>query len=1152
MIAGLLVILAAGQLAAQARAQETSPDLTRESTLFVVGYAHLDTQWRWDFETTIREYLPKTLRENFALFEKYPNYVFNFSGANRYRMIREYYPTEYEKLKEYVAAGRWFPSGSSMEENDVNAPSAESVFRQILYGTQFFRAEFGKTSQEYMLPDCFGFPASLPSILAHAGIKGFSTQKLSSSWQPAARVGGPDSPQQTPEGIPFNVGIWEGTDGATVLAALNPGSYSGSVTYDLSKAPPPPPPSDTTNSRRRNRPLTDWPARIDWNGQSSGLFTDYMYYGTGDTGGSPTEASVRLMEAMVTGGETVLPDPWARRGSPPPSASGREVPVGDGSVKVVSATAEEMFQAIPADQTSRLPRYKGELELINHSAGSITSQAYVKRWNRQNEVLADGAERASVMAQWLGGLQYPLHRLNGAWTLVMTGQFHDIIPGTSIPKAYEYSWNDEILALNQFAGVLTHAVGSVGSVLDTNVRGSAVVVYNALDIPRQDVVEAKLSFQGGLPTGVIVVGPDGRRVPAQLTDEGSVLFLASVPSVGAVVYDVRPEAAPDEGPPELSVNESSLENHRYRVELNSAGDIASVFDKKLERELLAAPARLEIKTDNPSAWPAWNMDWEDQIREPRAYVGGPARVTITEGGPVRVALTIERETEGSRFVQTVRLAAGDAGNRIEIGNLVDWNTREAHLKAVFPLTAENASATYNLDVGTIERGNNDERQFEVASHQWFDLTDRGGEFGVTVLSDAKLGSDKPDEGTLRLTLIRTPGTRGGYEDQGTQDIGRHEFEYGLAAHASGWREARTDWQAQRLNQPLIAFESSKHEGELGRSFSFLRINDDRVRVLALKRAEETDEYVVRIVELAGEPARDVHLTFATNVAAAREINAAETPAGPAEVRDGELVTELGPYQPRTFAVRLDPPSVQATPPRTRVVSLPYDQAVASIDGSVASGRFDRSGRSLPAEMLPERVEFGGVPFDLAPATQLNAVTPLGQTLQLPAGAWNRVYLLAAADGDQTEVFQVGDSTVELTIQDWGGYIGQWENRIWSTREELVPPRAGSPPNTPPRVRTVSEVAGLAPGYIKSAPVAWFASHRHGTDGTNEPYQYSYLFAHAIDMPPGTRTLTLPVNEGIRILAVTVTEEASRVMPAHPLYDTLDRAAYTPPDFSEGG
>ena len=94
-------------------AQRTPPDLSKQPTLYVVPYAHLDTEWRWDYPTTIREYLPATLRDNFALFEKYPNYVFNFSGANRYRMIKEYYPADYEKVKKYIAAGRWFPSGSS-------------------------------------------------------------------------------------------------------------------------------------------------------------------------------------------------------------------------------------------------------------------------------------------------------------------------------------------------------------------------------------------------------------------------------------------------------------------------------------------------------------------------------------------------------------------------------------------------------------------------------------------------------------------------------------------------------------------------------------------------------------------------------------------------------------------------------------------------------------------------------------------------------------------------------------------------------------------------------------------------------------------------------------------------------------------------------
>ena len=119
--------------------RSASPDLAKQPTLYVVGYAHLDTQWRWEYPQVIREYLPKTMRNNFALFEKYPHYIFNFTGANRYRLMKEYFPTDYEKLKQYVAAGRWFPAGSSMEEGDVNSPNAESIIRQVLYGNNYFR-----------------------------------------------------------------------------------------------------------------------------------------------------------------------------------------------------------------------------------------------------------------------------------------------------------------------------------------------------------------------------------------------------------------------------------------------------------------------------------------------------------------------------------------------------------------------------------------------------------------------------------------------------------------------------------------------------------------------------------------------------------------------------------------------------------------------------------------------------------------------------------------------------------------------------------------------------------------------------------------------------------------------------------------------------
>lgn len=1111
-----------------------------EPTLFVVPYAHLDTQWRWDYSQTIGEFLPKTMRDNFALFEKYPHYVFSFSGANRYRLMKEYYPRDYKRLQQYVAAGRWFPAGSSMEENDVNNPSAESILRQVLYGKEYFRHDFGKTSAEYMLPDCFGFPASLPSILAHAGIKGFSTQKL--SWHSGARIGGPDSPQKTPVGIPFNVGFWKGLDGKGVIAALNATAYSSDVTEDLTAS-------------------KEWIDRAQNNGASSGLYFDYRYYGTGDTGGAPSEASVARMEAILTKGSAFLTPPRPREQNSPTLRPGSLVKMGDGSLHVVQSTAEDMFLRITPQEAARLPQYSGDLELTEHSAGSLTSQAYLKRWNRKNELLADAAERAAVAADWMGGRPYPLDRLTRAWTLVMGGQFHDILPGTSTPKAYEYSWNDEVLAMNQFSDVLTDATESISSGLNTETKGIPVVVYNPLNIAREDVVEAKIPFSGNAPSAVRVVGPDGKEVLSQISmdekGEAHVLFMAKVPSVGYAVYDVQPSESPAKAASLLKVSESSLENERYLVKLDSNGDVSSIFDKHLKKELLSSPIRLAISEDKPQEWPAWNMDWDDQMRAPRAYAGSP-KIHVVENGPVRVAIEVRREAEDSTFNEIVRLSAGDAGNRVEFANVVDWKTKEANLKAVFPLTASNPKATYNWGIGTIERTNDDEKKYEVPSHQWVDLTNNDGSFGVTILTDCKNGSDKPNDNTLRLTLLRTPGIHPAWEeysDQATQDWGHHEFIYGLASHAGDWRKGRTDWQAWRLNQPLIAFSSDKHQGGLGKSFSLVNIDNSRVRVLALKKAEQGDEMILRLVELDGAPEKNVHVTFHSAIATAREVNGSEEPVGPATVEKGSLVTDFTPYQPRTFALRLSAPSVQLQRPASEPVSLAYDRSIATYDAKPSAGSFDNQGRAWDADALPTEIPYNGIKFHLAPAGTgtPDAVTAEGQTIHLPEGPFNRVYLLAAsAEGDPTASFTVGDQTTPLTIENWTGKIGQWDDRIWKTVEQPTPPEPAVGDDSPEARHTrwireytkehgplvKEEYSGLIPGFIKPSPVAWYLSHLHRSDGSNEPYAYAYLFAYPLEVPAGAKTITLPYDRRIQILAMTAVDENGRVQPLQPLTDNL--------------
>src|SRR5580700_4280460 len=1166
----VLITLACLLLLTAATAQTSDkPDLTKRPTLYVVGYAHLDTEWRWEYPQVINEYIRKTMEDNFVLLDKYPHYVFNFSGANRYRFMKEYFPADFARLKKYVDEGRWFPAGSSMEEGDVNAPSAEAIIRQILYGNNWFRKELGKASADYMLPDCFGFPASLPTILAHSGVKGFSTQKL--VWGSSAPGGGTESLEKTPEGTPFNVGVWVGPDGESVLAGLNPGDYAGGINSDLSKPLPPLPAdqvlddlnkkfeplrqeldrADQNNStmdarhieeylavrnqqktelqmqqdRELSRHQSDWAARVELNGEVSGVFTDYHYYGTGDIGGTPDENSVKRLEAIIAGGKASLPldiDPLFSRFS---REGGPAVPLGGGPVHAISANADQMFLDITPSQAAGLPRYTGEMELTNHSAGSLTSQAYQKRWMRKEELLADSAEKASISAEWLGARPYPLQRLNDAWTLVMGGEFHDIAAGTATPKSFEFAWNDDVIAMNQFAGVLSDATEAVSAALNTETAGVPLVIFNPLNIAREDVVEASVNLPVAKPKSVRVTGLGGKEVPAQISN-GKVIFLASVPSVGYAVYDVQagPGAAEAET---LKVSQNSLENQYYRVTLNSDGDVARIFDKSLGRELLAAPARLAISYDNPEHWPGWNMDWDQEQATPKVYVSGPAKIRVVENGPARVAIEVSRESAGSRFVQTIRLSAGDAGKRVEFANVIDWNTKESNLKATFPLTASNQMATYNWDIGTIERPTAEPKKFEVPSHQWIDLTDVNGKFGATILTDCKNGSDKPNDNTIRLTLIRTPGTRGGYADQGTQDIGHHEFVYGITGHAAGWRESQTDWQAQRLNDPLIAFEATRHAGALGKEFSLVKVSNPRIRVLALKKAEHGDEIVVRLVELEGRPQVDVRISFNAAIVSAREVNGQEQPLAKTPVSGGALVTSFSAYQPRTFAVKLAAAPTRVASVHSVPVPLHYDVATASTDGTKSDRGFDGKGDALPAEMLPAEIAFNDVQFQLAPAKSgsPNAVIAKGQTIDLPAGHYNRVYLLeASADGDQKTTFKIGDTRVDLNVENWGGFIGQWDDRQWTSQDTSHD--------------DYGEMTAIKPGFIKRADLAWYCSHHHDAAGENVPYSYSYLFAYPIELPPGAKTITLPDNDKIRIMAISVADEDAAVRPVQPLYDVL--------------
>lgn len=1076
LLAFLLLTPGGGKLGAQ------SPPPTRskkQRLLNVVGTAHLDTQWRWTIQNTIEEFVPNTFRDNFKLMDIFPEYVFSFEGAFRYMLLKEYYPQDFRRLRHYIASGQWRVAGSWVDAVDVNIPAFESLVRHCLYGNGFFKRELGVSSRDIFLPDCFGFGYALPAIAAHCGLKSFSTQKL--TWGSSV-------------GVPFDIGLWEGVDGSTLLAALNPGDYVTQIRSDLSR--------DTT-----------WLKKIDHQGDTSSLSAGYMYFGTGDVGGAPDSESVGWLDKSMKS---------------------------DGPITVRSTGSDELVDLVAAVDQKALPRFKGELLMTRHGVGCYTSQAAMKRWNRKNELLANAAERASVVANQIAALEYPGQGLRDTWVRFLWHQFHDDITGTSIPQAYQFSWNDEVLCQNRFAGILENAVEATTPHLDTRVAGVPLVVFNPLAIDREDPVEATVIFSRGAPNAVRVLNAAGKEVPSQIThrysDSLTVLFLARVPSVGYAVFDVRPEMKSLNPQVKLKISNEILENERYRVQVDRNGDISSIFDKLLSRELLTAPIQWQLLFDKPKRWPAWEIGYDDIMAKPRAVLGMPAEIKIVEAGPARVGLEVRRQTDQSKFRTVIRLTSGSAGNRIEFDSEVDWYERETLLKAVFPLASANDSVTYDLGLGAIKRGINREKLYEVPGHQWADMTSANADFGVAILNDCKYGWDHPEKGTLRLTLIHTPSVYDAWSwvgDQRSQDNGHHQFTFALCGHAGG-PSAEIPWQAARLNQPLLAFQTTKHQGALGPAFSFVKVKagdpkqkSDKgeavphVFVNALKRAEDTGEIIVRLRELCGTSITNVPIHFARPVLKAREVNGAEESAGGATIRRGDLVVSLGPYQPKAYALTLGPQKLKLSARSYQPLALPYNLDGISTDDNRLAGDFDGKGNSLAGELLPDTLMYSGVPFVFGSKTAaaLNGVSCRTQNLSLPGGPNDRLYLIAAAvGGPALGTFAIDGNQREIWIQDWAEPIAQWNNRLVAGR-------------------LVEEPGEIAPAYINRQPVAWYGTHRHNARGENEAYRFTYLFLIRLDLPAGARSVTLPSNPQIKLLAATAANTGyDQIRSGQPLYD----------------
>lgn len=812
-----------------------------------VGHTHIDIAWHWTVAQT-REKASRSFSTVLKLMEKYPEYIFMSSQPQLYQFLKEDYPEVYAKVKAKVKEGVWEPEGAMWLEADCNVTSGESLVRQILFGKRFFKQEFGVESEVLWLPDVFGYSAALPQILKKSDVNYFMTTKI--AWNQFNKM-------------PYDTFMWKGIDGTGVLTH-----------FITTKDPYQEPDTHFTTYNGQIHPgaiIGAWDRY-----QQKDINNDVLVsFGFGDGGGGATYEMLEVGRRLNKG-----------------------IP---GCPKVEMGTSKDYFKRLEkkVKGNKRLPKWVGELYLEYHR-GTYTSMARNKRDNRKGENLYTSAEKISCLAMLLGKT-YPQEKLNKGWQKILLNQFHDILPGSSIKEVYDVTKNEYKDILSNGTNVLNESIEAI--VVNIKLNKKSVVVFNSLSFEGNDI--ATFNIPNGIINPVLVDEKGNNIICQKISGNRAIFFAEKVPALGFKAYDVEESIIVDElgietnSVLELHMSTEYAENKFFKLKFDEKGQIRSYFDKQSNRQVLKAGEvgnALIAFEDKPMDFDNWDIDI--YYEEKSWKVDDVQSIEVTERGPVRSTLKIERKFSDSTIIQKVYVY--NDMPRVDFNNYVDWKEHQVLLKVAFPIDIHTDKATYEIQYGNVERPIHsntswDVARFEVCAQKWADLSE--GDFGVSLLNDSKYGHDIKD-GTMRLTLIKS-----GIEPNPTTDQEEHFFTYCLYPHSGTWREGNTTQMAYNLNIPLYTKIEEAHEGSLPRELSIANINKDNVIIEVVKKAEDSEELIIRLYEFQNKRS-NVTLELFKEIESAMECNLMERDIESADFELNQIKFQIKPYEIKSFKIKL--------------------------------------------------------------------------------------------------------------------------------------------------------------------------------------------------------------------------------------------------------
>ncbi len=532
-----------------------------------------------------------------------------------------------------------------------------------------------------------------------------------------------------------------------------------------------------------------------------------------------------------------------------------------------------------------LPTFNDELVYENHR-GTFTSQAFIKKNNRRGEFLFRNAEFVNVLSHKLLGDSYPAEKMEEGWKLLLTNQFHDILPGTSIHEVMEMT-REEYVQMNGIGnGLLSTAVEHLNK--NVNVTTDGIIVWNFNSMPITGTVTVSTDLSGAK-----IVDDNGTECRVATDGDVSMFIAKDVPQMGFRVYKIeKGESAFDK----VVATSNLLENAKLKVVLDENAEIVSVYDKVNDREVLTDKGNiLSIFQDKPIHESAWNLELNYQKK--RWDLTKADKIEVVCADEVKGVIRVIRSFNKSVITQDIILYA-DA-DYIDFDTTVDWHETEKVLKAAFPVSVISNHATYEIAHGSIDRPTHwnystDLVRFEVCGHKWADLSE--GDYGVSIINDCKYGYDIKDS-LMRITLMRAPICPDPVGDKGIST-----FVYRLYPHAGNWSQSDTVKYAFELNQPLKGFTAVAQSGDFGTEKSFIEVNRRNIAVDAVKPAQDGNGIIIRMYEAGKSRGKvKVKVNFA-DVKKVIECNLMETDENELNFNNNEFEFDITPNQVRTFRV----------------------------------------------------------------------------------------------------------------------------------------------------------------------------------------------------------------------------------------------------------